>query len=101
MWKRENLARHASTWKVNGVNSVDFDVVARRSLGGTASSSSSSSSSSSDVTVFTVDLHPERDKQAQLQVPTDLSTFPAEATPRGAGGGGAGGGAGGGSRPRG
>jgi hypothetical protein len=53
------------------------------------------------VTVFTVDLHPERDKQAQLQVPTDLSTFPAEATPRGAGGGGAGGGAGGGSRPRG
>ena len=58
MWKRENLARHAATWRSNGVGRVDFRVLATRSLG-------------PDVTVVTVDLLGAEDPQAQRQVHTE------------------------------
>lgn len=54
MWKRENLALHAATWRKNGVNSVDFDIVGTRKMG-------------EHVTVFTVNLHGERDPNTQKQ----------------------------------
>lgn len=51
MQKREKLAKHAETWKTNGIRTVDFTVKTIRE--------------SPFVTIFTVDLHPEHDKDSQ------------------------------------
>jgi hypothetical protein len=85
MWKRENLARHAATWRANGVANADFEVLGSRRL-------------SDDVSVVTVNLRAADDPQAQRQVKTEPIFEPGrhDAAHRSKGGGGAGGGGAGG-----
>ncbi len=80
-WKREKRAEHAATWRTNGVCSCDFAVTASRNPAGP------------HVTVYTVDLHPERDKDAQKEVQAGAADG-AGADAAAAGGAGAGGGVG-------
>ncbi len=79
MWKRENLARHASTWRRNGVNTVSYGLLATRKL-------------NPSVTVVTVDLEGDKDPQAQRQQASE--PIPYDAAGGGGGGGGGGGAAG-------
>lgn len=81
MWKREGIARHESTWRVNGVASLTCEPSV--GAGGSAGSSTAGSVPSgrysivatrqpaAHVTVVTVDLHASVDPHSQKQEHTE------------------------------
>ena len=58
MLKHEGIDRHASTWRSNGINAVDFTVKKVRHV-------------NNSVTIVSVDLHGERDDMSQKQTSED------------------------------
>jgi len=58
MWKHENLEQHNKTWRINGVNHVNFQWISTRQI-------------NPYVSVIRVELLASQDPQAQKQEPAE------------------------------